>query len=1620
MATYKAPKQWKLGKIETLNSFENWKQNQMFNLSLCPNFARFLGDDVTWQKTRSGTAHRGFTNDGAPIEQADRLSAQQKVNYVNIMLEQIACYCPVISRNSIKDDSTSISSVWQMIRAHYGFQQSGAHFLDFSEIHYEADERPEDLYQRILTFVDDNLLKARGSITHHGDQIEADEQKSPSLENFIVLQWLTLIHKGLPKLVKQKYATELRTRTLASIKCEISQALSSLMEELQSMQDVKNMRTTVNRIPHAAVHRSSKGTPSGGKVPKKKRCELCFLAGRKHDHFLSKCRYLPEDDKRYISSRARNVDIDDQSDTNDSESEQSDTPSVGQVKTLAVNKVDVIPSPFLDAFHKSDPVRITIDGGAIGDFMSLTEARRLGVTIKKTNMKANQADGCSPLEVVGEVHLNFRRDNHVLKFNGLVVKKLDEGILGGTPFQLNNDIGTRVKQNLVTVGDDKYFYDHSPNKQESHTFLVRNISSVTLWPDEDIKLSIPDHLPDDEYYVEPRHDTSTDEWFSPQITRSVGGKISIKNNSDFPINIPKNKHMCQLQAVCKSDITVNTDINKSHPVCRNTPRIINLDFSEQIKLDPQNVMNNDMLCKFKTLHNKFNHVFDTVLPGYNGACGINEAVVNMGPVLPPQRKGRLPLYKKDNLDLLQSKFDELEALNIIATPESVGVKVEYLNPSFLVKKPRGGHRLVTSFGDVGRYAKPQPSLMPNIDNTLYEIGQWKHIICTDLSKAFFQIPLSHESRKFCGIVTPFKGVRVYCRAAMGMPGSETALEELMCKVVGEFIQKGIAAKIADNLYVGGNTVEELFNNWECILSSLSACDLKLSPGQTTVNPQHVTILGWIWSNGTLCASKHRITALSTCVMPETVRQMRGFLGAYKILARVIPRCSQYLSPLEAMASNKQSHDKLLWNDSLVNEFRKAQKALSTNKVIKIPNRASQLWIVPDGAVRTPGIASTLYITRDTAGQAKPEVAGFFSAKLKPNQSRWLPCEIEGLGIAAAVKHWAPYIIQSEHRPCVLTDNKPCIQAHEKLCRGEFSASPRVSTFLSAVTRYHVSVRHIAGINNSLSDFGSRNTTDCDAPNCQICVFINEISDSVVRSVSVEDLMTGRAKVPYLSRNAWHNAQQECPALRRAHAHLKAGTRPSKKVTDAKDVKRYINVATIARDGLMVVKSKSAYSSGERIVIPRSAISGLLTALHIKLNCPKINQLKAICQRYFYALDLDKHIADNVNSCHLCASLKKIPHTLLEQSSSDPPEVIGASFSADIINREKQCILTVREYITSFVTAMIVKDETHISLRDGLIQLAVPLIPLGGPPAVIRCDPAPGFLRLEDDPILTKHNISIETGRRKNVNKNPIAERAIQELEEEICKIEPGGGPINPTILAIATTNLNAKLRSRGVSSREMLYQRDQFTHNQIPISDLELILKQQETKQQNQPSSSLSKNPQKYLPSQEVINLGDVVYLYRDRDKHKARDRYLVVSIDNEWCNIRKFVGNTLRQFSYRVKCNECYKVPVAIQSPCSFTAADSDEESEIDISECKPNHNTTNEPPVLPEIPEDISGEYSTVTLPIPNNNNAKDNSNNLSNNSNTEITPTRTSSRTKTRTKFFQGAVCSLCLNNPCTCIT
>jgi hypothetical protein len=77
-----------------------------------------------------------------------------------------------------------------------------------------------------------------------------------------------------------------------------------------------------------------------------------------------------------------------------------------------------------------------------------------------------------------------------------------------------------------------------------------------------------------------------------------------------------------------------------------------------------------------------------------------------------------------------------------------------------------------------------------------------------LKNALYQIPLARESLKYCEVSTPFKGIRVYTRCAMGMPGSEMALEELRCRILGDLLQEGIICKLANDFYCGGDTPEQ--------------------------------------------------------------------------------------------------------------------------------------------------------------------------------------------------------------------------------------------------------------------------------------------------------------------------------------------------------------------------------------------------------------------------------------------------------------------------------------------------------------------------------------------------------------------------------------------------------------------------------------------------------------------------------------------------------------------------------------------------------------------------------------------------------------------------------------------
>ena len=162
MAAVRAPKQWSLTTTETITSIEALENNLKYILSLEHTFVSFLTPGATWLKKTNASPLHGFTDDGQAIPRIQRRTAAQKVTHLEMMLGQIANYAPIISRNTIVRNSTSISGVWQAIRQHYVLQSTGSRFLDLANIKSKLDQRPEDLYQCLMSFVEDNLLTAAG------------------------------------------------------------------------------------------------------------------------------------------------------------------------------------------------------------------------------------------------------------------------------------------------------------------------------------------------------------------------------------------------------------------------------------------------------------------------------------------------------------------------------------------------------------------------------------------------------------------------------------------------------------------------------------------------------------------------------------------------------------------------------------------------------------------------------------------------------------------------------------------------------------------------------------------------------------------------------------------------------------------------------------------------------------------------------------------------------------------------------------------------------------------------------------------------------------------------------------------------------------------------------------------------------------------------------------------------------------------------------------------------------------------------------------------------------------------------------------------------------------------
>ena len=1193
-------------------------------------------------------------------------------------------------------------------------------------------------------------------------------------------------------------------------------------------------------------------------------------------------------------------------------------------------------SPMVSAFLNTTACTPTIDEGSEINCIDATFAAKSNIDQVPTNCSATAA-GKLNMTVTGQtlknVVLTIPKDDTLIKWDlskCVVVDNLGVDVLVGEPGKIDNNIVTKSNLKVIETKDvsgDEVEIPYFKKKDEAR-FICRAIKAETLFPGDSISLQVPPHLQNEsQVALAPIRENELN-FVNPKIVAVDSNKtIRITNDSQKPVRLKRNSVIADITAMkivsCHKICTETRD--KSH---LEKPAIFskseaNKSYTDQVKIDPDNQLEEVWKERFKRTCERFSDVINPNPGRYNNYYGNVDCTIDFCSTPPPSVKARLPNYSSEKLKLMAEQMDKMEEMGVLAKPESVGVVPAFVVPSLLVPKPEKGEwRLVSDFTPLNIHIRKFETVSPGIEEAKRTIARYKYNIEMDLSNYFWQGGMRKDDMQYLATPHPFKGLRVYTVEPQRLRNASEHSYEKLTRIYGDLRQADRMTCMADGLYVVGDTLQDLHETFIEILERARKCGLTFKPKKIVIAPKDTVLFGWRKIGDGWRPMDHTISPLTRAEEPKTVKQLRSFIGSYKQVTECVIDYAVLLAPLEKAAAGLESAARIDWTPELSKSFETAKHALNDIDTIFVPKPTDKLEVFVDYSQDKKAVGGRMIIKRDHVdGSKKTLLGGYFSCKLNVFQKNWLPCEGEALGVKLICKHFSPYIRENQNTTTVYTDNLPTVHAWRRMKTGAFSTSARLASFLTGLSALTVELLHKPGKEMATSDYNSRHPNSCSYNRCKICQFsykMETVGDAVVfsvRSINANDVESGLVKMPHFQRAAWNKIQNQDDAHRMFLSIVKDSKLPEKKKTRGHftTIKRLHNLyrtgqVKIDFDGFVTVKhTDMAGNLYNAISVPTNFYPGLVNALHVKLNHPSKTQLQRLMSRHFYCAGQARIIEEITSACTICASLKELPKELFSESTTEN-DVFGANFSADVIKKDGQLIFLCREKLSQYTFTRIIPDETADSLRDSIVASVLDLLPETG--ATIQVDCAPGLQTLAaearlDGSILKKLGIIIDLGRVHNVNKNPVAENAIKEFHKERLRLNPAGGRINEIERSMITKNMNSRIRERGLTSKEMAFNRDQIT-NEIKLSDDKALAKQQFKTRTNRHPSNVTK-------AKTSFKVGDNVFLKSDKSKLRGREAYKITSLFQknceDWATIQKCETKFMSK-EYQVKFSEIFLIP--------------------------------------------------------------------------------------------------------------
>jgi len=297
----------------------------------------------------------------------------------------------------------------------------------------------------------------------------------------------------------------------------------------------------------------------------------------------------------------------------------------------------------------------------------------------------------------------------------------------------------------------------------------------------------------------------------------------------------------------------------------------------------EEILSVEQISQLRMLLNRYKKVFSNE-PGKTDLVTHDITLISSQPI-----RSKPYRFSPRQIEILKAEIKRMLEMNIIEIGES-----DYTSPMILVEAPNKDPRPCIDYRRINAVIRTEYFPLPNIEERVETVSAAKFITTIDLSKGYWQIPMTSQAQRIAAFVTPFGTYRPL-RMPFGLVNAPYFFGKLMAQILKDC--EDYAVPYLDDIAVYSNDWVSHLKHVDLVLRKIAEAKLTIKPSKCRFAQNHVKYLGHIVGGGYRTPAEAKIQAVKDFPQPKTKTDVRAFLGLAGYYSRYIPNYATIACPL---------------------------------------------------------------------------------------------------------------------------------------------------------------------------------------------------------------------------------------------------------------------------------------------------------------------------------------------------------------------------------------------------------------------------------------------------------------------------------------------------------------------------------------------------------------------------------------------------------------------------------------------------------------------------------------------------------------------------------------------------